>query len=153
MNKYNNQALHFDGIDFKSKLEISCYKKLIEAGFSPEYEKQKFVLFNGFKLSDTVNYFTQLKTNSKGKVQILFKDDKRKIRDITYLPDFYFTYKDYEIFFDTKGKANDVYPIKKKMFLNMLNNISIKTNKKYLFFEPHNVKQIKESITQIKELK
>ena len=41
MNKFKNQNSTFNGINFKSKLEISCYKKLIEAGFNPEYEKQK----------------------------------------------------------------------------------------------------------------
>ena len=48
---------------------------------------------------------------------LYLKNDTRKIRDITYLPDFYFTYKEYEIYFDTKGKANDVYPLKKKIIL------------------------------------
>lgn len=153
MNKFKNQNSTFNDINFKSKLEISCYKKLIEAGFNPEYEKQKFVLFNGFRLPENVAYFTQLKTNNEGKIHTIFKNDTRKIRDITYLPDFYFTYKEYEIYFDTKGKANDVYPLKKKLFLNMLNNISIQTGKKYLFFEPHNVKQIKESILIIQNLK
>lgn len=153
MNKFKNQDSTFNGIKFKSKLEISCYKKLIEAGFNPEYEKQKFVLFNGFKLPENVAYFTQLKTNNEGKIHTIFKNDTRKIRDITYLPDFYFTYKEYEIYFDTKGKANDVYPLKKKLFLNMLNNIATQTGKKYLFFEPHNVKQIKESILIIQNLK
>ena len=153
MNKYNNQTLSFNDILFKSKLEVNCYKKLLEAGFIPEYEVQKFVIFNGFRMSDKINYFTQIKTNNKGQVLTFFKDDRRKIRDITYLPDFYFVYKGYEIYFDTKGKANDVYPIKKKLFLNMLNNISEKTNKSYLFFEPHNIKQIKESIKIILELK
>lgn len=153
MNKFKNQDSTFNGINFKSKLEISCYKKLIEAGFNPEYEKQKFVLFNGFRLPENVAYFTQLKTNNEGKIHTIFKNDTRKIRDITYLPDFYFTYKEYEIYFDTKGKANDVYPLKKKLFLNMLNNIATKTGKKYLFFEPHNVKQIKESILIIQNLK
>lgn len=153
MNKFKNQNSTFNDINFKSKLEISCYKKLIEAGFNPEYEKQKFVLFNGFRLPENVAYFTQLKTNNEGKIHTIFKNDTRKIRDITYLPDFYFTYKEYEIYFDTKGKANDVYPLKKKLFLNMLNNIAIQTGKKYLFFEPHNVKQIKESILIIQNLK
>ena len=153
MNKFKNQDSTFNDINFKSKLEISCYKKLIEAGFNPEYEKQKFVLFNGFRLPENVTYFTQLKTNNEGKIHTIFKNDTRKIRDITYLPDFYFTYKEYEIYFDTKGKANDVYPLKKKLFLNMLNNIATQTGKKYLFFEPHNVKQIKESILIIQNLK
>ena len=35
----------------------------------------------------------------------------------------------------------------------MLNNIAIQTGKKYLFFEPHNVKQIKESILIIQKFK
>lgn len=61
MNKYNNISKVYDGINFKSKLEISCYKKLKEEGFNPKYEEKKFIIFNGFKLSPKVFYFTQFK--------------------------------------------------------------------------------------------
>lgn len=154
-NKYGNIAKTFDGINFKSNLEIACYKKLKEEGFNPEYEQKHFVVFNGFKPSSKVSYFTQIRKKIKGdnKLLITFEEDKRRLRDITYLPDFYFNYKGYEIYFDTKGKANDVYPLKKKMFLSMLEKISSKTNTNILFFEPHNIKQIKESINYIRNLK
>lgn len=154
MNKYNNISKVYDGINFKSKLEISCYKKLKEEGFNPKYEEKKFIIFNGFKLSPKVFYFTQFKKKFKGEIKSrnVFANDNRKLRDITYLPDFYFPYKDYEIYFDTKGMPNDVYPLKKKMFLDMLNKVSLKTNKQIIFFEPHSVKQIKEAIEIIKNL-
>ena len=83
MNKYNNQTLSYNDILFKSKLEVNCYKKLLEAGFTPEYEVQKFVIFNGFRMSDKINYFTQIKTNNKG---VLLSTNLLKILLTTLYP-------------------------------------------------------------------
>ena len=44
-------------ISFKSKLEASVYKTLVEHGFSPQYESQRFVLWKGSKINDI--YYTK----------------------------------------------------------------------------------------------
>ena len=152
--KYGNTERNYEGIAFKSLLEVSCYQKLKQAGFNPVYEKESFTLLQGEKLNSKVQYFTQRKTKVKGERRNIttYGEDTRKLRNITYVPDFYFTHKGYEIYFDTKGMENDVYPIKKKLFLTLLGKIANCTNKKYLFFEPHSVRQIKESITYILNL-
>ena len=81
----NATATTYNNINFKSKLEESIYKTLLSAGFKPDYEKLKFVLWEGFK--PTVPFYNR----SKSKV---FKQETTKLQDITYTPDFTFKYKD-----------------------------------------------------------
>ena len=47
----NATSTEYDGIKFKSKLEVTIYKALKEKGLNPLYEKTKFILQEGFKLS------------------------------------------------------------------------------------------------------
>ena len=103
----NAKECTFNGITFKSQLEYNFYKTLRAAGLNPDYELMKFVLMEGFK--PTVPFFNR----SKSKV---FRLDMQKIRDITYTPDFTFMHKDKLIIIEAKGKENDVYTIKKKLF-------------------------------------
>ena len=49
MNKYKSNIYNFNNIKFKSRLEVSCYKLLIEAGLNPSYESEKIILWEGFK--------------------------------------------------------------------------------------------------------
>lgn len=139
----NASTCEYDGIKFKSHLEVMCYKKLIAAGFKPEYESIKFTLLNKFKLKNVLFY-----SPVKGGFTIY----PRMIMDMTYTPDFYIFHKGYNILFDTKGMPNDTYPLKKKLFLKQLEDESEQTGKKFIFFEPHNQKQILESINIIKNL-
>jgi hypothetical protein len=84
----------------------------------------------------------------KGGMQIY----PRGIMSMTYTPDFYLEFKGYKIWFDTKGQPNETYPLKKKLFLKLLEERSIITKEKILFFEPHNQRQILEAIQIIKNL-
>ena len=74
----------------------------------------------------------------------------RTLLNITYTPDFVINKNNYKIYFDVKGKENDVYPIKKKMFLKTLEERNDGIN--YLFFEPHNIRQMLQAIEIIKKL-
>lgn len=139
----NTNKGEYDGIKFRSQLEISCYKKLILAGFKPLYESSKFVLFEGLKLNNVLYY-----APVKSKMLVY----PRRILNTTYTPDFYLEYKEYKIYFDTKGQPNETYPIKKKLFLRQLEELAIETGDKYIFFEPHSVKQIMECIDIIQKL-
>ena len=56
----------------------------------------------------------------------------------------------YKIYFDVKGKENDTYPIKKIMFLITLEERN--DGVRYIFFEPHNVRQMLQAIEIIKGL-
>lgn len=140
----------FDGITFKSKLELSCYKKLKESGLKFAYEPEKFILWNGFK--PTFPIYAPKKLGN-GKYGRLLELKSRSLLDITYTPDFIVYKDDYIIYFDVKGKENDTYPIKKKMFLYLLQNDSILDDgRKFMFFEPHSVYQMVEAINKIKTL-
>jgi hypothetical protein len=135
----NAQVTTYDGINFKSKLEVFCYKKLKEHSIPFEYEKHKFTLFEGFKPTFQC-YFP----NKLGKLEL----DLTKLRSTTYTPDFV---GDYWIV-ETKGRNNEVYPVKLKLFRELIEKDSRYKNYK-LFIEPHNQNQILQAIELIKQYK
>lgn len=138
----------YDNIKFKSRLECSCYKKLKEANFNFSYESEKITLWEGLKLQSTQVYSP--KKIRAGKYDKTLEPQTRALLNITYTPDFIIIKDDYKIYFDVKGKENDTYPLKKKMFLKHLEERN--DNYHYLFFEPHNVKQILQAIEIINKL-
>ena len=80
--------IEYDGIKFRSKLEMYCYKKLKEAHIPVEYESTRYTLLPSFKF------------------------DNKTIRAITYLPDF--IGKNFVI--ECKGYANESFPLREKLF-------------------------------------
>lgn len=136
----NATPTRFNGIEFKSKLEVSVYKTLLVAGFKPDYEKLKFTLWEGYK--PTVPFYTKSK-----KTRELELDDT-KIRGITYTPDFTFRYKDYLIIVEVKGKENDVYPYKRKLFRKWLEINCPKS----VFFEVFTKRNTETAIKIVKQL-
>lgn len=125
-------------IKFKSKIEASVYKHLLQAGFNPMYEGIKFTLWKGFK--PTVPFYT--KVNRYNALNM------KKTIDITYTPDFTFIYNDRLIIIEVKGIQNDVFPYKFKMFRGMLEREPYVGNT--LLFEIFSIKQLKECIEIIK---
>jgi hypothetical protein len=141
----NAKVCTYQGIIFKSKLELTCYKKLLEAGLEAHYEPRKILLLKGFRMKHT-RLYAPITIRGVGKS---FGLNKRPIMDMTYTPDFFIeNYKGYDIYFDTKGMPNETYPLKKKLFLAWAENQS----RDILFFEPHTLTQIMKSIQIIKEL-
>lgn len=142
----------YKDIKFKSKLESTCYKKLEEAAINTDYsfdfyyEPEKIILWEGFKPSNIKIYAPNSSKYHVGNMS----EQTKKTLNITYTPDFLVIKGDYRIYFDVKGMPNDTYPIKKKMFLKVLEQDT--SNLKYIFMEPHNVKQINQSIDIIKNL-
>jgi hypothetical protein len=133
----NATAKVYKGIKFRSKLELFTYRKLEDAGIDALYEKKKYVLQEGFRYSATV--YEPHKT--KGYIPTT-----TKIRDITYTPDFVDPHGRWII--EVKGFANDVFPIKWKMFKNYL----MQQDDPPVLFLPRNQKQVLETIELIKEL-
>lgn len=135
----NATEIVFDGIKFKSKLEAAFYKILTQAGFNPQYEQRTYLLWKGYK--PTVPFYTK---DKKTKLLKLYKD---KLRNMTYTPDFTFNYNGRLIIIEAKGKENDTYPLKRKLFRGLLEG---QTNDNPLFFEVYTQKQLLQAIEIIK---
>ena len=88
-----------DNIEFKSKLEAYTYQKLKEANIKVEYQPTKYELLSTFTFNN------------------------KKIRPITYTPDFVGN----NFIIECKGYPNDTFPLKLKLFYYYLyiNNINI----------------------------
>lgn len=84
----NATPIEADGIKFRSKLELYTYKKLKEANIMTEYEQHRYELLPAFVFHG------------------------KKVRAITYLPDF--VGKGFII--ECKGFSNDAFPLRKKLF-------------------------------------
>lgn len=136
----------FENMAFKSQLEKSCYKLFTAAGFKLTYESHKTTLQEKFKLNNNeLSVFAPIKNR--------MEQVTRPVMQITYTPDFYLEHCGYLIFIETKGRANDAYPLKKKMFFKIISEYARTENKKFLFFEPHNVRDIRRTIEIIKKLR
>ncbi len=126
----NAKTIVCDNISFKSKLELYAYKKLKEANLEFQYESKTFTLWEGFKPTN-VSYF---KPNSDNLMVI----NNTKVQNTTYTPDFVGNGWIIEV----KGKENDIYPLKCKMFRKLIED----SGEYKLFLEPHSQKQVDECI-------
>ena len=135
----NATVIEYNGIAFKSKLEAAFYRILLQAGFEPQYERRTYLLWKGCK--PTVPFYT------KDRKTKLLKLDKTKLRNMTYTPDFTFNYNGRLIIIEAKGKENDTYPLKRKLFRRLLEDC---THDNPLFFEVFTQKQLLQAIEIIK---
>lgn len=133
----NATSKEYKGIKFRSKLELFTYKKLEAAKIKSLYEEVKFELQEGF-------YFTNgsIEPNTKKE----FVDNVKKVRSITYTPDFVDPEGKWII--EVKGFANDVFPVKWKIFKKHL----LDNGLEYKLFLPKNQKQVLETVELIKEM-
>ena len=102
----------FDGITFASGLERYMYQALKKAKIKADYEGETFTLIDGFEF-EVDSYERQ--SNGKGE----FKDrGNKKILPIKYTPDFVNEW----FIIECKGRANESFPIRWKMFKNYVKN-------------------------------
>jgi len=101
----NVKTREFDGIKFRSDLELRAYKVLKASGLNFSYEPESEVLLKGFKCD--VPRFIKGKWCKEGE----------KLRDWTYTPDFVIETDSKKIYVEMKGFGNDTLPLKRKMFL------------------------------------
>ena len=101
-----------DGITFASGLEKYMYLALKEAKIINMYEGATFTLQEGF-MFDNESYERQ----SNGKGSIVNRGGKR-ILPIKYTPDFVSD----SFIIECKGRANESFPIRWKMFKNYVKN-------------------------------
>ena len=132
----NAKKSSYKGLDFKSNLELHCYKKLEEAKVPVKYEKKTFTIFPAMVYPLACYEGTTKRLYNKGS----------KIRPITYTPDFVDPKGKFII--ETKGYANESFPLRWKLFKKHLKE----NNHHYVLFMPRNKKQVDEVVELIKQL-
>lgn len=141
------------GIKFKSQLEKSVYNTLCQLGFFPQYEPKTFTLWDGFTpitpYYDRETDAQRDKRNPKSPKMLMLKSSK--IIGIRYTPDFYFKYKDIDIWIEAKGIENDVFYIKKKLFIKYLDNLYEETGQRSMYFEVYTKKHLLQAINIIRD--
>lgn len=145
------------GITFKSQLEKSIYNTLLQQGFEPQYESTTFTLWEGFEpitpYYDKETDKQKIKRLSDGidtRTSKILIQKTGKIVGIRYTPDFYFKYKDLNVYIEAKGIENDVFYIKKKMFIKYLDNLCIEKGERSIYFEVYTKKQLLQAVEIIK---
>ena len=107
-----SKKVTYDGIKFASGLERYMYQALKKAKIHADYEGCTFNLQEGF-MFDVESYERQ----SNGKGDMVNKGGKR-ILPIKYTPDFVSD----SFIIECKGRANESFPIRWKMFKNYVKN-------------------------------
>jgi len=154
MNKkiQNATKKEYDGIQFKSLLEISTYKILKELGLNPSYEKETFLIWEG--CNSKVPFFTKNSFKRKNhNIEVLSHNtviDRRPLTGITYTPDITFDYKGKHIIIECKGFTNDVFPYKFKMFRKYIQELN--DGIEYEIWEIFTKKQLIECINHLETL-
>lgn len=145
------------GITFKSQLEKSIYNTLLQQGFEPQYESKTFTLWDGFT-PITPFYDKETDKQNQKRAELLGKKVSKilvkkegKVIGIRYTPDFYFKYKDLNVYIEAKGIENDVFYIKKKMFIKYLDDRYLESGEKSIYFEVYTKKQLLQAVEIIKE--
>lgn len=112
----NAKKHEFNGLKFRSGLELFTYKELNKAGIDDfKYEEVKFVLLDKFEFNQ--KSFEPFEKNTKGSKIKGFDELSNNIRPITYLPDFSYIKEDKTGWIiENKGFARDVFNVKWKIF-------------------------------------
>lgn len=123
----------FDGTPMRSKLETNIYKWLYELGIKPKYESETFTYWNGPK--PTIPFYDLSKTRHCYK-------NMKKLVDMKYTPDFIFYHGNIKVIVEAKGRENDQFPIRKKLFRAYLETLDYPV----IYAEIYTKKQLKEFI-------
>lgn len=144
-------------ITFKSQLEKSIYNTLLQQGFEPQYEPTTFTLWEGFEpitpYYDKETDKQKIKRLSEGtdvRTSKILIQKTGRIVGIRYTPDFYFKYNNLNVYIEAKGVENDVFYIKKKMFIKYLDDLYTEQGEKSIYFEVYTKKQLLQAIEIIK---
>lgn len=109
-----------DDIKFRSKLEVYTYEKLKEANINVSYESKRYILIDGFIY------------------------ENKKIRPITYLPDFVGN----SFIIECKGFPNDSWALREKLIKRYITLNEPDTK----FYMVHNKKEVDELIKNLQKI-
>jgi len=105
-----SKKITIDGIQFASQLEGYMYTLLRDVGIPADYEGKSYVTFDEFNLE--IECFERATKRSKAMI------DRRKVSCVRYTPDF--IGQDEEWIIEVKGRANESFPIRWKLFKKMI---------------------------------
>ena len=131
-----SKKITFDGITFASGLEKYMYQALKKAKIKALYEGETFELVEGFDFT-----FDSFERCSNGKGDYKNRGNK-KVLNITYTPDF--IGKGFVI--ETKGRANESFPLRWKLFKKLMNDRKIGS---FTLYKPQNQKECDETVRLI----
>lgn len=140
--KIKSKKCSIDGFNFDSELEMDFYLKSKKEGLPLVYEHESFEILPNLKLPDTFKHYKK-----HGKK---FIKGGNNIRKTTYTPDFGYEDNDMIVIIECKGRKNESYPYRKKLFFNYL--MREKYNKKIFFFEPSIKSQNSEVVDMLLEI-
>ena len=125
----------YDGINFASGLERYMYMALKKAKIKAKYEGKTYEIVKGFDFTNSCYART---ASGKGDYK---ERGNKKILPIKYTPDF--IGKNFII--ECKGRANESFPLRWKLFKKYLIDNKIKTT----LYKPQNQKQCDETVRLI----
>jgi hypothetical protein len=139
-----SKAVLCDGVAFKSGLEKNMHLVLKSNGIDNKYESMKFQLVDSFVMKNTCY---ERQANGKGEFQ---DRGQKKVQGTTYTPDFiiYNSDKDIVAIIETKGRANEAFPIKWKIFRQQMSA----TMPEVLLFKPQNIAECETTAKKILEI-
>ena len=150
MNKKIKNALicEYDGVQFKSKLELFCYKQLKLNNIPFVYQPEKTVLLKSFKTN--FKCYESFGRIYRDKSKSIINDTRRfdltdSNREISYTPDFIGVDDNWIV--ETKGFANDSFPLRWKLFKSVLMEVGFNG----ILMKPESQKEILKCIEIIKE--
>ena len=127
----------YKGIEFASSLEATMCKLLDEAGISYKYEPKSYTTLETFTYEGEC--YERVRKTSKEMV------DRPKVLGVSYTPDFVGLNE--EFFIEVKGRANESFPLRWKLFKEMLMN----TRKEMpILFKPMTVADCKQVVEILK---
>jgi hypothetical protein len=101
-----SKKVTYNGVTFASGLEKYMYKALLDASIDFDYEGETFELQPSFLFKNDC-----IERQSNGKGDFINRGNK-KVLNLKYTPDFV----GIDFIIETKGRANDSFPLRWKMF-------------------------------------
>lgn len=135
--KVRSKKTKYNGIEFKSQLEVDMYQALESIGVKPKYEPEHFTVSDGFV------YNGEFYKNTKGRKDVHL--GQKLIRPITYTPDF--VDHDLRFIIETKGQPNESFPLRWKLFMKYMKDNGMED---YSLFIPRNKYQVNQTASIIK---
>jgi len=147
--KVKNAKSHvYEGVTFKSGLELFCYKQLKENDIPFIYQPESLVLIDNFELDfDCYENIGKIVRDEDKKIKYSTKrfDKVNKVRSISYTTDFACPNNTWLL--ETKGFANGAFPLRWKLVKQKLMELGFKG----ILMMPTNQKEILQCIEIIKE--